>query len=94
MAQGQRWLLLIHAFDNREKFMAARIVEVFADVKKLDHLTLMLSEIHTTNINRGVTNTDKEATDSWDLLTHICPRFSNSPPYHTLRVMSFVPMIG
>ncbi len=90
--EKQRWLLLIHAFDKDQKFMSARILEVSADADKLDELTLALSKINQTKMYVGIEKGLVEK-DIWEMLGSICPRFSHSPPYHTLRVMSFFPII-
>lgn len=90
MSQERKWLILIHAFDKTGIFMSARILEVTADADKLDRLTLALSEINRTGMYSDIA-VGHGAKDVWDMLGKICPQFSHSPPFHTLRVMSFHP---
>ena len=71
--------------------MQARVLEISATIEILDRLTSLLSKPHRMR-NWGNLRTDLGENELWNYLKEICPRFSHSPPYDTLRVMSFFPV--
>ncbi len=83
--------MVIHAFDDKEKFIAARIFQVFANVDTLDRLTLALSELHKTCRLEDVEEKRVDY-DIWKIMGDFCCRFPGIHYAHTLRVMSIVPL--
>ncbi|OGH93293.1 MAG: hypothetical protein A2563_01660 [Candidatus Magasanikbacteria bacterium RIFOXYD1_FULL_40_23] len=70
--------------------MEARVLKVSATIEILDRLTNLLSK-PVQRYNWENLREDLGEKELWDYLGDICPRFHHSPPYETLRVMSFLP---
>ncbi len=83
MVEGKLWALLIHAFDDKEKFLRARVFCARLTLFQLDRLVEALSEIHGTDCNWRA----KDPT-IWNGLSHILDSL-HPLPFHTLRVMHF-----